>query len=58
MKMPEFILQNCATKVIRDGEVAYVFSTRDKDGWVLYWPVDGEILHIYRHPLDLGWDHA
>jgi hypothetical protein len=50
--MPQFILDTCATAVETESGTVYFFSTVDRDGWVVYWPQDGETLHTYRNPQD------
>lgn len=47
--IPEFILDNVFTE-LDDG--VYYCSTKDNDGWIVYWMQDDETLHTYRYPPD------
>ena len=47
--IPQFILDTVFEPV---GTDAYFASTKDRDGWVIYWPSDNETFHTYRYPPD------
>lgn len=47
--IPQFILDNCATKLDDD---TYYFSTKGRDGYVVYWVGSNDTFHTYRNPED------
>lgn len=50
--IPQFILDTCAYSYETTNGPVYWFETTEGDGWVVYWPQDGETLHTYRNPAD------
>lgn len=50
--IPEFILENVFDKL---EEGVYYCSTKNRDGWIIYWVEDNETFHTYRCPTD-WWD--
>ena len=56
--IPQFILDNVFEAVETEGGIVYFALTKERDGWVVYWPQTNDTLHTYFYPPDFLVDNS